>query len=514
MVVEHMEAANEELKASNEEIRSINEELQASNEELETSKEELQSLNEELNTVNTQLQAKVSELEGRTDDLHNLLNSTDVATLFLDRSLCVRWFTQSMKALLELRPTDVGRPISHFAQRFSNGDMLEDARTVLERLVPISVEVVDDLGRWYIRRIMPYRTVADRIDGVVVTFTEITERKTEEQRREQLLTQLAAERARLEAVLRHMPAGVILAEAPSGRLVFSNEQVATIWRHRFYQDEPIAEYGRYLGFHSDQTTLRPEEWPLARSITTGEVVIDEEIPILRGDDTAGTLSVSSAPIYDADGEITAGIVMFVDITGRKATERERELLAQELSHRVKNTLAVVQALAMQTNGRIGSVEAYREAFIGRLQALARAHEVLVDAHLRGTDLNTLVTEAVAAYRVDRPHVIKIEGEPVAINAKQGLGLSLILHELGTNAAKYGALTRSEGRLYISWQVEGESRRVRLGWQERHGPSVKRPAEKGFGTRLIERASEYELEGTVELDYAPDGLSCELVFPLQ
>ena len=104
-----MEAANEELKASNEEIRSINEELQASNEELETSKEELQSLNEELNTVNSQLQAKVAELEARTDDLNNLLNSTDVATLFLDRSLCIRWFTPSMKALLELLP-DGHRP--------------------------------------------------------------------------------------------------------------------------------------------------------------------------------------------------------------------------------------------------------------------------------------------------------------------------------------------------------------------------------------------------------------------
>jgi two-component system, chemotaxis family, CheB/CheR fusion protein len=176
-----METSNEELKASNEEIRSINEELQASNEELETSKEELQSLNEELNTVNNQLQAKVAELEHRTDDLNNLLNSSDVATLFLDRSLCIRWFTPSMKALLELRSTDIGRPLSHFAQRFRGGDLLEDARSVLDQLRRSDAEVLDDLGRWYIRHILPYRTANNRIDGVVVTFAEITERKKAEE---------------------------------------------------------------------------------------------------------------------------------------------------------------------------------------------------------------------------------------------------------------------------------------------------------------------------------------------
>jgi two-component system, chemotaxis family, CheB/CheR fusion protein len=180
LTIEQMETSNEELKASNEEIRSINEELQASNEELETSKEELQSLNEELNTTNSQLQAKVQELEVRTNDLNNLLNSTEVATLFLDRSLCIRWFTPSMKALLELLPSDIGRPISHFAQRFRGGNLVEDGRRVLDRLLPTDAEVVDDLGRWYSRNILPYRTADDRIDGVVVTFTEITERKRRE----------------------------------------------------------------------------------------------------------------------------------------------------------------------------------------------------------------------------------------------------------------------------------------------------------------------------------------------
>jgi two-component system CheB/CheR fusion protein len=208
-------------------------------------------------------------------------------------------------------------------------------------------------------------------------------------------------------------------------------------------------------------------------------------------------------------------VLFNDISERKRAEEERELLTRELSHRVKNTLAVVQALAMQTDGRASSIAAYREAFVGRLQALARAHDLLLEAHWRGADLKTLVDHAVAAYRIDHPQMVEVEGPRVALTAKQALGLNLVLHELGTNAVKYGALSHHDGRLLVSWQVEEASRRLaRLTWRERDGPVVEAPELKGFGTRLIERACGYELEGTAELDFAPDGLRCELIFPLR
>lgn len=145
----------------------------------------------------------------------------------------------------------------------------------------------------------------------------------------------------------------------------------------------------------------------------------------------------------------------------------------------------------------------------------RAHSLLLDADWRGGDLKELVEKSVEAYPVDRPDVIQIERQPVPIAPSQGVGLSLILHELGTNAAKYGGLSQHDGRVHVSWQVEeGDyGRRVRLVWQERGGPRVEPPTQKGFGTRLIERAGAYELEGQVELDYAPDGLRCEVNFPL-
>ena len=175
--IEHLETANEELKASNEEAISMNEELQSTNEELETSKEELQSFNEELNTVNNQLQHKIGELERVTDDLNNLLAGSETATLFLDDKFRIKWFAPATKELFDLVSSDIGRPIAHFARKFSDEKLLLDAETVLKKLTTVEAEVPSETGRWYLRRMLPYRTRDNHIAGVVVTFSDITERK-------------------------------------------------------------------------------------------------------------------------------------------------------------------------------------------------------------------------------------------------------------------------------------------------------------------------------------------------
>jgi len=174
--IEDMESSNEELKASNEEIMSMNEELQSANEELETSKEELQSLNEELSTVNSQLQDKVEELDKAHNDMTNLLNSADIATLFLDTELCIRQFTPATGKLLGLISTDAGRPINTFATDFTGESLLLDAHAVLDRLTPLESEIAASNGRHYLRRTLPYRTSDNHIDGLVVTFIDITQR--------------------------------------------------------------------------------------------------------------------------------------------------------------------------------------------------------------------------------------------------------------------------------------------------------------------------------------------------
>ena len=206
----------------------------------------------------------------------------------------------------------------------------------------------------------------------------------------------------------------------------------------------------------------------------------------------------------------------IDITERKQSEEQRELLLAELSHRVKNLLAVLQALASQTSRNSGSIEEFRTVFEGRLRALARAHGLLFEGQWQGADLRTLIDQTLDPHRVDRPEGIQVEGPPVRLSPKQGLALGLALHELATNAAKYGALATGAGRIRVVWQVENREgeRHVRLDWQERRGPKVRPPTKEGFGTTLIKRTFEYELGGSAELRFAEKGLRCHASFPLQ
>lgn len=175
---EEMQTSQEELRSTNEELQSTNEELQSTNEELTTSKEEMQSLNEELQTVNSELQAKVDDLSRISNDMKNLLDSTSIATLFLDMDLKVRRFTPQATAIIQLIPGDVGRPITDLVSSLLDSSLATDAREVLRTLVAMEKPMAATDGRWFSMRIMPYRAFDERIDGVVVTFADITVAKT------------------------------------------------------------------------------------------------------------------------------------------------------------------------------------------------------------------------------------------------------------------------------------------------------------------------------------------------
>ena len=191
---EEMQSSQEELKSTNEELQSTNEELQSTNEELTTSREEMQSLNEELQTVNAEQQSKMDELARINNDMRNLLNSTEIVTVFLDNDLHVRRFTPGANKLFKLRPGDVGRPLSDIASDLHSPQLIEEAREVLRTLAFSEKQVAATNGRWFSVRIMPYRTMEDVIAGVVITFADITEAKS-------LEAQLREENARLKKLL-------------------------------------------------------------------------------------------------------------------------------------------------------------------------------------------------------------------------------------------------------------------------------------------------------------------------
>jgi len=197
---EDLQSNIEDLKASNEEVMSMNEELQSANEELETSKEELQSTNEELTTVNTELQCKLEELVTSNDDISNLLASTDIATLFLNRKMKIKLFNPATAILINLRKTDIGRAISDLSAHLANTFLLEDAQTVLDSLAPVERDIWNneedkdkDTSKCFLRRIVPYKAADNRISGVIITFIDITERYRQKQHLEQCVIERTQE---------------------------------------------------------------------------------------------------------------------------------------------------------------------------------------------------------------------------------------------------------------------------------------------------------------------------------
>ena len=219
--IEELETSNEELKSTNEELQSTNEELQSTNEELETSQEELQSLNEESATVNTELQGRIDELSTINDDMKNLLDSTEIATIFLDTDMRIRRFTSSATNIIPLTSTDIGRPIRHLASSLVDANLANCAEQVLKDLAVQETEVENQDGQHYTMRVRPYRTVTNVIDGVVVTFENITRLKQAEHEQRAIREELELQHDFTTAIINTVDALIVVLD-PQGRIVRFN----------------------------------------------------------------------------------------------------------------------------------------------------------------------------------------------------------------------------------------------------------------------------------------------------
>lgn len=214
------------------------------------------------------------------------------------------------------------------------------------------------------------------------------------------------------------------------------------------------------------------------------------------------------PILSQGGEVSGVFVQGSDVTDRVHAERQQKLLVDELNHRVKNTLATVQAIAQQTMRSTPDFAAFRSAFESRLMALAMTHDLLTATSWRGAALRDVLVGELGAFGLAH---YQLEGEDVDLSPTQALALGLVIHELATNAAKYGALSAADGCVTVKWTTD--EGRLRLLWCERDGPQVNPPTRRGFGSRLIERSLSGQLSGEARLDFAPEGLTCHITLPL-
>jgi len=308
---EEMQTSQEELKSTNEELQSTNEELQSSNEELTTSKEEMQSMNEELQTVNHELQAKVDELSYSNNDMKNLLNSTDIATLFLDSALNVRRFTTPTTKIIKLIPGDAGRPITDFAPDLDYADLASDAREVIRTMVIKERQSSTRDGRWFAVRIMPYRSVESVIDGVVITFTDVTGARA-------LETALRDQASQLRQMAESLP-NLVLGARPDGSCDYISRQ----WvEYTGIPDTDQLGSGWLDRVHPDDREHVGEEWRAA--VRTGKR-LDVEFRIRAASGEYRWFKTRSVPIRDAQGTILKWYGTSTDVDDLKRREETGRL---------------------------------------------------------------------------------------------------------------------------------------------------------------------------------------------
>jgi two-component system CheB/CheR fusion protein len=512
---EELESSNEELKSGNEELSSMNEELQSANEELETSKEELQSVNEELQTVNAELNARVEELSRANSDIANLLESTQIATVFLDRDLTVKSFTPAAKDVFRLVESDAGRPITHVRARFSLDTVQEDAEKVLRTLSTIERQVISnhDDAR-YVMRLLPYRTLEDMIAGVVITFMDVTKITAAEARIHELARDLRNRVQNLETLLDLVPVGILIMDDKDGSRTRVNRAGADLLGEP-RGDEALHRTNAALRIFADGRELPSQEQPLHAAALAGESVSSFEGEVLRADGARFDALMSATPLLGEDGKARGSIAAILDISERKRAEAQQRVLLHELQHRVKNIITTISALATRMMKGAVDLKQYNETFLGRLEAMARTHDLLTQENWQGARLEELLTNMLRSYvSIDGANV-RIDGPDLNLQPGATTTLGMVFYELATNAAKYGALSTRGGRIDIRWQLAkvGGADGVSLVWQESGGPPVKPGAPEGFGASFVKRSVEYELSGRVELELRPAGIHCLVEFPL-
>jgi PAS domain S-box-containing protein len=392
-------------------------------------------------------------------------------------------------------------PESRLSQVLRTGEPVRNEEVVVQRVDGTRVAVLINID--------PLLDARGKMVGVVTCFQDITERKQVHEALEKSQQDLQQQQQRWNATYEHAAIGIVEIDADGGFLRV-NESICDITG---LTREELLGWKLFARTHPDDRDVDEE---LYRRQVKGEIgFYSIEKRFVRKDGRVIWCSIRSSTVRDADGNFLYGVRVVQDITDRKEAEDRQKLLMDELNHRVKNTLATVQSLAAQTARGTDSPQAFRQSFEGRLIALSQAHDQLTRRHWASADLRAIAIAAVTPYLSAGQERVSIVGDDVTVTPRVALTLAMVLHELTTNAAKYGSLSVPAGRVDLHWRIvhaPSQQPILWLEWRESGGPQVSPPERQGFGSRFIEGSIGSELQGTARLSFDPAGLRCTMEIP--
>ncbi len=354
------------------------------------------------------------------------------------------------------------------------------------------------------------------VDDIALTLGEFEQRL---RRKRALLTRLNAEVIRgggsngfsnqLRAIIDALPVGVLVAEAPSGRILEGNKALEAMRRGPVIYSEGASHYGHWLAVHENGEPVSPDEYPLARALA-GEERPTLECRHQREDGTWGWINIVGSPIRNERGKIIAAIVAITDIDEIKSAEEHRRSMNMELHHRVNNSLSMIQGIANITARTATDFSCFRSSFSDRIQCLSRLSTLLVKKSWTETPVRELVTTALACDSAGLRDRVALSGEDVELRSEVALALGMALHELLSNAERHGALSAEKGWISVDWRVaDSEGRRLLVEWKEHGGPPVAEPSRTGVGQYLMKSVLSRQFGGDIDFFYEPDGLRATL-----
>ena len=318
---------------------------------------------------------------------------------------------------------------------------------------------------------------------------------------------------RFRELLDALPAAVYTTDT-EGRITYYNDAAAELWGRR----PPLGSSewcGSWKLFWPDGTPLRHDECPMALALKEDRCVRGVEAACERPDGSRVPFIPYPTPLHDEHGKLIGAVNMLVDITERKRADEQQALMVRELHHRVKNTLATVQAIMGSTARSSETIEDFKTALIGRIGSLAKTHLLLSDEGRTEIAFEQILRNELDAFDDGSDNRVRYSGPPVEVNSRLAVSLGMAIHELTTNAAKYGALSVYGGKVDIAWSltIEATRRTLQFVWVESGGPQVKPPKREGFGTRLLDFVLPGQIRAKTAIAYKPEGVRVHVSVPL-